>query len=94
MSDLNPMDARAVARWAAERVWKEDATRILWVRVNLDGPGYMLTDPKSPPRAGLWTQVALIDLEDAMRIAQRGPRGWPALCRLVEKIEEFPPHKR
>lgn len=84
---LNPRDPRSVARWAAARVWDDAAPKALWVRINFDGPGYMLTDPEKEPQAGLWSKVALIDVEDAMRIAQRGPRGWPALCRLAEKIE-------
>lgn len=89
--DLNPWDPRSVARWAASKVWDEAESRILWLRINLEGPGYMLTLPEREPRGGMWTRVALIDVEDAMRIAQRGPRGWPALCRLAEKIEEALP---
>lgn len=85
---LNPRDPRSVARWAAARVWEDAQNKVLWVRVNFDGPGYMLTDVDKQPQAGLWTRVALVDVEDAMRIAQRGPRGWPALCRLAEKVEE------
>jgi hypothetical protein len=89
--DINPWDPRSVARWAAAKVWEEAESRLLWLRINLEGPGYMLTDVEREPRGGMWTRVALIDVEDAMRIAQRGPRGWPALCRLAEKIEEVLP---
>lgn len=85
---LNPWDPRSVARWAAAKVWEESHDRVLWLRLTLDGPGYMLTEPDKKPLGGIWDRIALIDVEDAMRIAQRGPRGWPALCRLAEKIEE------
>lgn len=64
-------------------------SKALWARKTFDGPGFMLTESMStPPRCGLWTYVATIDAEDADRIQQRGLRGWPALCRLSEKIEE------
>ena len=89
--DINPWDPRSVARWAATKVWDDAESRMLWLRINLEGPGYMLTQPEGSPRGGVWRKVALIDVEDAMRISQRGPRGWPALCRLAEKIEEALP---
>jgi hypothetical protein len=78
-----------MARWAAEKVWAdvEGGPRTLWLRFTIDGPGYMLTKPESKPQGGVWQRLALIDIEDAMRIAQRGPRGWPALCLLADKIE-------
>jgi hypothetical protein len=92
---LDPWDPRSVARWAAAKVFDAAETRLLWLRVTLEGPGYMLTPPGTAPRGGVWQRVALVDVEDAMRISQRGPRGWPALCRLAEKIEEaLPPNAR
>lgn len=88
--ELDTRSPRSVARWAAARVYAEcSGPHALWVRVTaIDGPGFMLTGVKTQPKSGLWTKVALIDEEDAARIAQRGHRGWPALCRLAEKIEE------
>lgn len=81
-------EPREVARWTAERICLSDLTsQCLWLRYTLDGPGFMLTPPNDKPRGGLWTSVATISREDAERIMQRGPRGWPALCRLSEKIE-------
>lgn len=65
------------------------SSKALWARKTFDGLGFMLTENAGvPPRSGLWSYVATIDAEDADRIQQRGPRGWPALCRLSEKIEE------
>lgn len=87
-SPLDPEDPRSVARWAAERVWADAEPRTLWVRRNLDGTGFMLTDPEAPPRGGVWTRVVTLDVDDAERIAQRGPRGWPALVRLAEAVED------
>lgn len=89
MDTLNPWDARSVARWAAAKVSAGDDVKTLWTRRTLDGPGYMLTKPEESPRSGMWNRVAVITVEDAMNIAQRAPRGWPALCRLSEKIEMF-----
>lgn len=103
MQKIDWHNPREVARWAAEKVYHafESATNLgntdqvfsqcLWVRTTLDGPGFMLTAPEQKPRGGLWTKIAVVDIEDATRIVQRGPRGWPALCRLVEKIEEVLP---
>lgn len=85
---LDPRDPKSVARWAATRVWEDAESKVLWIRVNVDGPGYMLTDVGKEPRAGLWRRIALIDVEDAMRITQRGMRGYPALLRLAEKVDE------
>lgn len=84
---VDPLDPRSVARWAADRVYDDAASKFLWVRTTIDGPGYMLTELREP-RGGMWTRVCLVDLDDAARIAQRGPHGWPALCRLAERIEE------
>jgi len=86
-NEINPWDSRSVARWAASKVQGDARPQSLWLRITIDGPGYMLTEPEEKPQAGLWSRVALIDAEDAMRIAQGGPRGWPALCRLAEKVE-------
>lgn len=94
---LNPKDPRSVARWAAYRVQEsamepgrseDDYDGKLWLRGDLlNGIGYMLTPICEEPKSGMWTFVAMIHLEDAKRIMERGPRGWPTLCRLAETIE-------
>jgi hypothetical protein len=79
-------DPREVARWAASKTIEEH--QILWMRPTLNGPGWMLTSGPMP-RGGIWTRVCLILTDDAARIRERGPRGWPALCRLAEAIEDI-----
>jgi hypothetical protein len=83
---LDPQDAKSIARWAAERAVDASTPQRLWQRSTIDGVGFMLTGLTEAPRAGLWKGVIDLDLEDAHRIARRGPRGWPALVRVADQI--------
>lgn len=90
--ELNVNDPRSVARWASRQVIEQDQNLAIWFRQTLDGTGFMLTGPPfHPPKSGTWTYVTTLCYEDAERINNRGPRGWPALCRLCEKLEEAVP---
>lgn len=86
MTGLDTTNPRSVARWAAKRAYDDASDKILWLKVNVSGPGYMLTDVNESPRAGIWTRVVKVELEEAGRITQGGPKAWPALVRLTEKI--------
>lgn len=83
---LDPRDPKSIALWASERALEASVPQRLWQRATLDGVGFMLTGLGERPRAGLWTGVVDLDLEDAHRIARRGPRGWPAMVRIADQI--------
>ena len=85
-ASIDPRDAKSIALWAAERALVADASCRLWQSTTIDGMGFMVTALTEQPRTGLWTGVIDLDLEDAHRIARRGPRGWPAMVRVADQI--------
>ena len=98
----NPWDAREVAQWFADVVSSqpdEDKLKHLWVRITLDGPGYMVTEGSwnpskmswTPvaPKSGVWRLVSFLNHSDAVLIHEKQPRGWPRMCVVMEHIKDI-----
>lgn len=84
----NPRDPRDLARWAIARVDELGRDQALWLRVTLDGPGWVLTESeRHPPKGGTgWSCVATIDTDTAYRVCSAQRDAWTKLVNLGQKI--------
>lgn len=94
MDKFDPWSAREVAEWAARHVDDCLSERFLWMRMNMFGPGWMLTEKDEAPKGGSgWVRACSIQWEEASAIMSGKGERWRRLRLLADRIAEAMPSR-